>query len=84
MISQSLIQKDFNQVLNGFSGVFIVFLFLKVIFLELLDHLLPTCSQLTVELNHGHVFDDQVISTPTLLVFFIISIFVLILICSSS
>jgi hypothetical protein len=78
-----LIQKHLNQVLNRFSGIFIVFLFLKVIFFELFNHFLSTCPQLTIELNHGHVLNHQIIGAPALLIFFIISIFVLVLISGS-
>ena len=70
-------------MLNGLGWIFVVFLFLKVIFLELFDHFLPACPQLTIELNHGHVLNHQVIGATALLVFLIVSIFVLVLISGS-
>ena len=82
MISQSLIQQYLNQVLNSLSRVLIVLLLLKVVFLKLFDHLLSTCTQLAIELNHRHVFDHKVISASAFLVFFISRIFILVLVSS--
>ena len=70
-------------MLYSFGGIFIVFLFLKVVFFELFDHLLSTSTQLAIKLNHRHVFNHQVVGSTALLIFFIISIFVLVLICGS-
>lgn len=66
MISQSLIKKHLDQVLYGFSRVFIVFFLLEVVFFQILNHLLPTMTKLAVELYHRHVFNCQIVSTSTI------------------
>lgn len=82
MIPQGLIKQHLHQVLYGFCRIFIVLLLLKIVFLKLLDHLLPPCPELAIELYHGHVLDDQVICAA-LLVLLVSRIFVLVLICCS-
>jgi hypothetical protein len=72
MIAQGLIQKDFNKVLNGFSWVFIVLLFLKVVLFEIFDHLLTSCTKLRIELYHRHVFDDQVVRASAFLIIIVV------------
>ena len=62
MVSQSGVQQDLYQVLNGFGWVFVFFLLLEIVFLQVLNHLLTSRSELTVELNHGHVLDNQIVS----------------------
>jgi hypothetical protein len=49
-------------VLDRLSWVLVVFLFLEVILLQVLNHLLPPLSKLTVELYHGHILNHQIIS----------------------
>jgi hypothetical protein len=82
MIVQSLVQKYFNQVLNSFCRVFIILFLLEVIFLKILDHLLSSCAQLAIKLNHRHVLNHKVISANALLIFLIIGILILVAISS--
>ncbi len=53
-------------MLNGFCWVFIVLLFLKIVLLQVLNHLLTTLTKLAIELYHRHVLNSQIISTSAL------------------
>ena len=48
-------------MLNSFSWVFVLFLLLEIIFLEVFNHFLSSGPQLTIELYHGHILDHEVI-----------------------
>jgi hypothetical protein len=59
-------------MLNRFRWVFVVLFLLEVVFLKIFDHFLASGSQLTVELDHGHVLNDQIVGTSALLILLIV------------
>ena len=63
MISKGGIKQNLYKMLDCLGRILVLFLFLEIVLLQKLNHFLASRSKLTIELNHRHILDNQIVST---------------------